>query len=256
MRPAISMAFLTWVGEIPVVVINQNDSVERRRFTGLHELGHLVLDFGELEESELEKRCHQFAGAMILPAKVIKSELGEYRTFVSFGELVALKEKYGISVQAAMSRAKQLEIINAYTFKVFCMSIASNRREENLGSFKGEEKSYRFENLLFRLVSEDLVSISKAANLGNMKVAEFRDKLDAIILMTHRIAINDATILIDLVKTGLFEASLKLPIVYHTTNIIFEELHDFQRAFLVSLSSKRNTELLILLLTKWLRFMN
>lgn len=169
----------TWVGEIPVVVINQNDSVERRRFTGLHELGHLVLDFGELEESELEKRCQQFAGAMLLPAKVIKSELGEYRTFVSFGELVALKEKYGISVQAAMSRAKQLEIINAYTFKVFCMSIASNRREENLGSFKGEEKSYRFENLLFRLVSEDLVSISKAANLGNMKVAEFRDKLDA-----------------------------------------------------------------------------
>lgn len=49
--------------------------------------------------------------------------------------------------------------------------------------------------------------------------------------MTHRIAINDATILIDLVKTGLFEASLKLPIVYHTTNIIFEELHGFQRAF-------------------------
>ena len=49
--------------------------------------------------------------------------------------------------------------------------------------------------------------------------------------MTHRIAINDATILIDLVKTGLFEASLKLSIVYHTTSIIFEELHDFQRAF-------------------------
>jgi len=169
----------TWVGEIPVVVINQNDSVERRRFTGLHELGHLVLDFGELEELELEKRCHQFAGAMLLPAKVIKSELGEYRTFVSFGELVALKEKYGISVQAAMSRAKQLDIINTYTFKLFCISIASNRREENLGTFKGEEKSYRFENLLFRLVSEDLVSISKAANLGNMKVAEFRDKLDA-----------------------------------------------------------------------------
>lgn len=170
----------TWVGQIPVIVINQNDSVERRRFTALHELGHLVLDFGDLIERDIEKRCHQFAGAMLLPERSMKAELGNYRTSISFGELVALKEKYGISVQATMFRARQLDIIHDYTYKQFCMSIARNRREENLGAYKGEEKSYRFDNLLFRLVSEDLVSINKAANLGNMKVAEFRDKLDAL----------------------------------------------------------------------------
>lgn len=49
--------------------------------------------------------------------------------------------------------------------------------------------------------------------------------------MNTRIAINDANILIDLVKTGLFEASLRLPIVYHTTNIIFAELHPHQQVF-------------------------
>lgn len=170
----------TWVGSNPVVVVNASDSVERRRFTALHELGHLILDFGNLDEATIEKRCHLFAGAMLLPEQTIQTELGCYRTYVSLGELVALKEKYGILVQAIMSRANQLSIINAYTNKQFCMSIASNRREENLGTYKGEEKSHRFENLLFRLVSEDLVSINKAANLGNMKVAEFRDKLDAI----------------------------------------------------------------------------
>lgn len=47
--------------------------------------------------------------------------------------------------------------------------------------------------------------------------------------MTRRIAINDANILIDLVKTGLLEASLQLPIVYYTTNIIFEELYETQK---------------------------
>lgn len=170
----------TWVGTIPVIVLNELDSVERRRFTALHELGHLVLDFGDLEEQEVEKRCHQFAGAMLLPRQVIKNELGDYRTFISFGELVALKEKYGISVQAIMSRAKLLEIINLYSYRQFCFSIAANRREENLGAFKCDEKSYRFENILFRLVAEDLVSINKAANLGNMTVAQFRDKLDAL----------------------------------------------------------------------------
>jgi transcriptional regulator with XRE-family HTH domain len=33
----------TFVGDIPVVVINKNYSIERKRFTALHELGHLVL---------------------------------------------------------------------------------------------------------------------------------------------------------------------------------------------------------------------
>lgn len=49
--------------------------------------------------------------------------------------------------------------------------------------------------------------------------------------MTRRIAINDANILIDLVKTGLLEVSLQLPIVYYTTNIIFEELYEAQKEY-------------------------
>ena len=170
----------TWVGSTPVIVVNELDSIERRRFTALHELGHLVIDFGSLEESEIERHCHLFAGALLLPSQVMREELGHHRTFVSFGELVALKEKYGISVQAIMNRARYLGIINAYTYKQFCVSISNNRKEENLGNYKGSEKSYRFESLFFRLFSEDLVSINKAANLGNMKVAEFRDKLDAL----------------------------------------------------------------------------
>lgn len=47
--------------------------------------------------------------------------------------------------------------------------------------------------------------------------------------MTRRVAINDANIFINLVKTGLLEASLKLPIIYHTTHIILEELYDTQK---------------------------
>ncbi len=58
--------------------------------------------------------------------------------------------------------------------------------------------------------------------------------------MIRQIAINDANILIDLVKTGLFEASLKLPIVYHTTSIIFEELYSHQQAlFNISIQQER-----------------
>ena len=48
------------------------------------------------------------------------------------------------------------------------------------GFFAGREKSYRFEHLVFRLAAEDVVSMSKAANLAGIKLATFKEQLDAI----------------------------------------------------------------------------
>ena len=48
--------------------------------------------------------------------------------------------------------------------------------EIGYGNFKGNESSYRFKQLLFRAVSEDAISLSKAANLSNQKLAAFRDE--------------------------------------------------------------------------------
>jgi Zn-dependent peptidase ImmA (M78 family) len=95
------------------------------------------------------------------------------------GELVSIKEQFGISVQATMMRAYLKGIISHATLNRFFRSIASNKKEEGLGSFAGKEKTYRFEHLVFRLAAEDIVSLSKAANLAGMRLAEFRDKLDA-----------------------------------------------------------------------------
>ena len=42
--------------------------------------------------------------------------------------------------------------------------------------YEGKEKSNRFDQLLFRALSEELISFSKAASLDNMRLAEFRAK--------------------------------------------------------------------------------
>jgi hypothetical protein len=42
--------------------------------------------------------------------------------------------------------------------------------------YLGKETSGRFDQLLFRALSEDFISVSKAAALKNMKLAEFRTK--------------------------------------------------------------------------------
>jgi Zn-dependent peptidase ImmA (M78 family)/DNA-binding XRE family transcriptional regulator len=169
----------TFVGDIPVVVINKKYSIERKRFTALHELGHLLLNIEE--GADKERICNAFAGAMLLPDDSLEKMLGDKRNNIAMGELVSIKEQYGISIQAIMMRAQLKGIIDKNAAGRFWKTIAGNKKEEGLGSFAGNEKSYRFEHLVFRLAAEDVVSLSKAANLSGLKLAEFREQLDAIV---------------------------------------------------------------------------
>jgi len=149
--------------------------------TALHELGHLILKLpDDLSEKEVEKRCFQFAGAMLLPELTFKSEIGNFRSHLALPELIAIKETYGISIQAIMARAKDLGIINLPRFINFRKWINNNRSEKDLGFYGGIERAFRFKQLIYRAASEEVISLSKAANLSNQKLAEFRKEFIAV----------------------------------------------------------------------------
>ena len=168
--------FSGWANKsIPIIVINKNYNTETKRLTTLHELGHLLLNFDDdLSQKEIEKYCYQFAGAMLMPEHTFKSEIGSSRSHFSQQELIAIKETYGISILAIMARAKDLGIISDAHYIVFRKRISRNRTEEGLGKYKGDEQSYRFMQLIYRAAAEEVISLSKAANLSNQKLAEFR----------------------------------------------------------------------------------
>ncbi|CCH57630.1 helix-turn-helix domain protein (plasmid) [Fibrisoma limi BUZ 3] len=170
----------TYVNGVPVIVLNKNYGSERKRFTALHELAHLLLLFPENTEHRIvEKCCHRFASAMLIPRPVMYELLGKVRVHITLAELIMIKEQYGISVQAIMHRANDLNIVNDYIYKGFCIRMAKNKKEEGLGKYLGVEKSYRFRQLVYRIAVEELVSLTKAANLGDLKAAELRDIIDA-----------------------------------------------------------------------------
>ncbi|MBT0549870.1 helix-turn-helix domain-containing protein [Riemerella anatipestifer] len=162
---------------IPVVAYNERkaNKPDRIRFTLLHELAHLLLSFDDITERQKETLCHQFAGAMLLPEKTIKEELGEHRNRLSTLELGNIKKQYGISMQAIVMRAKDCHIINEhYTKQFFFLIRQQNWKIDEPYDYEGIEKSNRFEQLLFRALIEDQISMSKAASLSNMSLAEFR----------------------------------------------------------------------------------
>jgi Zn-dependent peptidase ImmA (M78 family)/DNA-binding XRE family transcriptional regulator len=174
--------FSGWVdAKFPIVVINKNYTLERKRLTALHELGHLLLSFHEsLEHKEIEKLCFRFAGAVLMPEETFKNELGAERSRISVAELVSVKETYGISIQAIMARARDLGVITTHTYIRFRKWIARNPKEEGLGDYRGRESSDRFTQLLYRAASEEIISMSKAANLANQKLAAFRKDFLAV----------------------------------------------------------------------------
>lgn len=163
--------------DIPVIVYNLNktNKPDRVRFTLLHELAHLLLKFGDITEKEKETLCHEFSGAMLLPEETIREELGVHRSKLSTMELGNLKKQYGISMQAIVMRAKACGIISdKYTSQFFSFMDQMNWRIDEPIEYIGVEESYHFEQLLFRALIEDQISMSKAASLSNKSLIEFK----------------------------------------------------------------------------------
>jgi len=168
----------TFVNEtIPVVAYNlkKANKPDRIRLTLLHELAHLLLTFGDISLKQKETLCFQFAGAILLPEETIKAELGEHRNKLSSLELGNIKKQYGISMQAIVMRAKDCGIINEHYTKQFFFFIKQmNWKVDEPVEYQGVEESNRFEQLLFRALIEDQISMSKAASLSNQSLAEFK----------------------------------------------------------------------------------
>lgn len=175
--------FSGWAGPIPVVVLNKKFPLVRKRLTALHELAHLLLNFpkGQFEHKQLEKCCHVFAGAMLMPEEIFRARFGGKRSSVTLNELLDIKADYGISFGAIMARAHQLGLITQAVYKSFCIEVRRRGWHKNEpGDYVGIEHSNRFEQLVYRAVSTDVVSMTKAANLAGKPLAAFRASVQMV----------------------------------------------------------------------------
>lgn len=168
----------------PAIVLAKwlDRDLPRKRFTALHEVGHLLLKLPDkLAPKEQEAICNRFAGAMLVPQRVFVAEFGGHRQHVSLSELVSLKERYGMSVAAIMHRALDLELITPAMHKRFCIiSQKQGWRKKEPGAYAGRESSARFEQLVVRAAAEAVISESKGAALLNEPFVDFRERLAGV----------------------------------------------------------------------------
>ena len=154
-----------------VIVVNQDHTRDRQRFTIAHEIGHMVL--GVSPSVDEEKAAHRFAGAFLMPEEVLWSKIGRRRSDIDWRELLMLKLTYGMSVQAITYRCKDLGIISqALMGRLFDIfedeSWRSPPYREPLDSLG--DRFGRFERLCFRALAEGAISESKASELLEVPV--------------------------------------------------------------------------------------
>jgi len=164
---------------VPVIIVNRDDTGERQRFTLAHELGHLVLEAPGGEKGE--KLAHGFAGAFLMPAEILWREVGKHRELLSIGELLELKALFKTSIQAITYRLKDLRIIGEPLFKRLFDEFERRGWRKPPYAEPGAivpEKPERFTRLCYRAVSEGAISEAKAAELLGVSVRELNRRLE------------------------------------------------------------------------------
>lgn len=166
-------------GVTPVIIINTraNTTSERKRFTALHEVCHLLFRLRPDDEAHHqaylaalppvpytvtikqptdERLCDLFASAMLMPEPCVRRRFGTMRTQVSPEEFIATRRLYGNSVASQIHRLHDLRIIDDSLYSLLYETIIDpDRKEEKLGEpYPIMEKADRLPMLEERLKVE------------------------------------------------------------------------------------------------------
>jgi Zn-dependent peptidase ImmA (M78 family) len=121
-----------------------------------------------------EKAAFRFAGAFLVPEPAARQELGNRRQRLDVYELHMLKHKYGMSMQAWIHRAQDLNILSqAGAASIYRHFSASGWKQREPGDPCPSEGTDRLKRLVVRALIEDMISETRAGELLGQSLKEF-----------------------------------------------------------------------------------
>ena len=170
-------------GKIPLIVVNGNFTTERKRYTALHELGHLLLVTPKgLPAKTVEAICNIFASEMLLPSNVLTAKMGKNRHDISLSELTDIQRQFGISVDDIMLSLRENGVITNRRYYGF------QKKKSTMPDFRtlieksriDLERSGRFARMVYRALADETITFSKAAVLLNTSVDKIKSNLQLV----------------------------------------------------------------------------
>ena len=161
---------------VPVIVVNADVALEKRRFTFAHELAHQLID--KTSPVDRKKASDIFAGAFLMPKDHLVRAIGEQRKAICYQELIQMKRIYRVSAAALLVRLRQVGIIDQSTFDYAFRTFARDWRKSEPELLKGNhEVPQRFERLCYWALAEKLIDPGKACELLQKPLADIEKGL-------------------------------------------------------------------------------
>ena len=149
----------------PYIVLNSMMNPERNRSTAIHELAHLMFVWPEdLDEKKTEKLATAISGAFLFPKSDVQRELGIRRSGIT-GDMIPVAKEYGVSMYLLVKRAELCQVISPAVEKDFYIHASKAGWKSDEPSRIEKESPTLFNQLVYRAVNEEEISVQRGAEL-------------------------------------------------------------------------------------------
>lgn len=168
-KDEVADAFAVWVNGIPVIAFAETVAGDRLRLTVAHELGHLVMHALQTSDAELERQAYRFAAELLVPEAAVRRDFDSVG--VSLQAVAQLKLKWGVSMQALIRRARDLDRITERQYHYLMQQLSARgwRTSEPSNLAISVEKP-RLLRRMAELVYDDPVDYSAMAKDFSLRV--------------------------------------------------------------------------------------
>ena len=163
------------VNGIPYIFFNSNiKTIERKRFTIIHETCHIFFDESEIdiEEKDLEKYINKVAGNVLIPNEDIYLIFGKTNRNLTVYLRDEVAKKYKVAPSCLINRLLETKVITEIYHKKFFIYLNKQYGRKNEPTLL--DKRYDFEEptlftyQVYSALSKELISASKAAEYLNV----------------------------------------------------------------------------------------
>jgi len=170
------------------IFLNSECTIERRFFTAIHELAHLIFHKSDYEgdikiekENIKEEIANEFAGSFLVPANALKEFCDEkFIEKVGFEDVMSLKKYFNVSAKCIIKRLLNEKVINEkeyeYLDKKIDSKVSPYDEYEPIEKERNTE-NYRFINLIKKAFFDEKITVSKVAELLEITVEEANKKV-------------------------------------------------------------------------------
>ena len=147
------------------VVTRRGVPGERQRLSLAHELGHLVLRPIRAAGSDGERLAFRFGAAFLVPAPAIRRAIGARRTYLQVDELLMLKRRFGLSLQALLYRLRDLGVISEHYYREWCIQVNRQGWKRREPQELPREQPQWFKLNVMRAQAEGMLSKAEAESM-------------------------------------------------------------------------------------------